>query len=84
MIIKLHLVSHKSFLLDKFVKKYQTLYSFPFNLKTAVLHYKPHTSCFEPTFNAKKWDKDDWLVYPWETENSEPIQDYKVKVGNIN
>ena len=70
--------------LDKFVRKYQTLYSFPFNLKTAVLHYKPHTSCFEPTFNAKKWDKDNWLVYPWETENSEPIQDYKVKVGNIN
>ena len=24
--------------LDKFVKKYQTLYSFPFNLKTAGLH----------------------------------------------
>tara|TARA_R100001480_G_scaffold2588_1_gene7223 strand:- start:586 stop:1041 length:456 start_codon:yes stop_codon:yes gene_type:complete len=68
--------------LDKFVKKYQTLYSFPFNLKTAVLHYKPHTSCFEPTFNAKKWDKDDWLVYPWETENSEPIQDYKVKTSS--
>ena len=68
--------------LDKFVKKYQTLYSFPFNLKTAVLHYKPHTSCFEPTFNAKKWDKDDWLVYPWEAENSEPIQDYKVKTNS--
>ena len=68
--------------LDKFVKKYQTLYSFPFNLKTAVLHYKPHTSCFEPTFNAKKWDKDDWLVYPWETKNSEPIQDYKVKTSS--
>ena len=68
--------------LDKFVKKYQTLYSFPFNLKTAVLHYKPHTSCFEPTFNAKKWDKDDWLVYPWEAENSKPIQDYKVKTNS--
>ena len=70
--------------LDKFVEKHQTLYSFPFNLKTAVLHYKPHTSCFEPTFNAKKWNKNDWLVYPWEKEDSKTIQDYKVKVGNIN
>ena len=35
-----------------------------------------------PTFNAKKWDKDDWLVYPWEAENSEPIQDYKVKTNS--
>ena len=67
--------------LDKLVKKYQTLYSFPFNLKTAVLHYKPHTSCFEPTFYAEKWNKDVWLTYPWEKEDSETIQDYKVKVG---
>ena len=67
--------------LDKLVKKYQTLYSFPFNLKTAVLHYKPHTSCFEPTFYAEKWNKDVWLTYPWEKEDSEAIQDYKVKVG---
>jgi len=65
--------------LDKFVKKYQTLYSFPFNLKTAVLHYKPHTSCFEPTYYAEKWNKDVWLTYPWEKEDSETIQDYKVR-----
>ena len=70
--------------LDKFVKKHQTLYSFPFNLKTAVLHYKPHTSCFKPTFHSKKWNKDIWLVYPWEKEDSETIQDYKIKVGNVN
>tara|TARA_Y100001980_G_C14418450_1_gene210105 strand:- start:319 stop:777 length:459 start_codon:yes stop_codon:yes gene_type:complete len=69
--------------LDKFVEKHQTLYSFPFNLKTAVLHYKPHTSCFEPTFNAKKWDKDDWIVYPWEREDSKTTQDYKIKVGKL-
>ena len=69
--------------LDKLVKKYQTLYSFPFNLKTAVLHYKPHTSCFEPTFYSEKWNKDVWLVYPWEKEDSETIQDYKVKIGQV-
>lgn len=70
--------------LDKLVKKYQTLYSFPFNLKTAVLHYKPHTSCFEPTLYAEKWNKDVWLVYPWEKENSKTIQDYKLKLGELN
>jgi hypoxanthine phosphoribosyltransferase len=63
--------------LDEFVKKYQTLYSFPFNLKTAVLHYKPHTSYFEPTLYAEEWEYDDWLVYPWEREDSKTIQDYK-------
>ena len=63
--------------LDKFVEKYQTLYSFPFNLKTAVLHYKPHTSCFEPTFYVRDWVENNWIVYPWEREDSKPIQDYK-------
>ena len=70
--------------LDKLVKKYQTLYSFPFNLNTAVLHYKPHTSCFEPTLYAEKWNKDVWLVYPWEKEDSKTIQDYKLKLGELN
>jgi hypothetical protein len=45
------------------------------------LHYKPHTSCFEPTYYAEKWNKDVWLIYPWEKEDSEAIQDYKAKVG---
>jgi len=63
--------------LKNFVNKYQTLYSFPFNLKTSVLHYKPHTSCFQPTLYAEEWNYDDWLVYPWEREDSKTIQDYK-------
>jgi hypothetical protein len=63
--------------LKNFVNKYQTLYSFPFNLKTSALYYKPHTSCFEPTLYAEEWNYDDWLVYPWEREDSQAIQDYK-------
>jgi len=70
--------------LYKFVKKYQTLYKSPFNLKTAVLHYKPHTTCFKPTYYVKEWNSNDWIVYPWEMESSKPIQDYKVKVGEAN
>ena len=70
--------------LDKLIKKYQTLYSYPFNLKTAVLHYKPQTSCFEPTFYSELYLSDYWLVYPWEKENSKTIQDYKLKLGKVN
>ena len=43
---------------------------------TAVLHYKPHTSCFQPTIWSETHDGDEWLIYPWETKESDPIQDY--------
>tara|TARA_B100001113_G_scaffold108929_1_gene88249 strand:+ start:891 stop:1283 length:393 start_codon:yes stop_codon:yes gene_type:complete len=43
----------------------------------AVLHYKPHTSIFQPTLWAKKTG-DEWIVYPWERSDSKAIQDYKL------
>mgnify|MGYP003641762393 FL=1 len=43
---------------------------------TAVLHYKPHTSCFQPSIWADIHEGDEWLIYPWETKDSKPIQDY--------
>tara|TARA_Y100000389_G_C17164632_1_gene366123 strand:+ start:51 stop:638 length:588 start_codon:yes stop_codon:yes gene_type:complete len=43
---------------------------------TAVLHYKPHTSCFKPTIWSELHEGDEWLIYPWETKDSKPIQDY--------
>tara|TARA_R110002012_G_scaffold37099_1_gene104300 strand:- start:2323 stop:2739 length:417 start_codon:yes stop_codon:yes gene_type:complete len=45
---------------------------------TAVLHYKPHTSKYEPRYYASKFTSNDWIVYPWENKDSKPIQDYKV------
>jgi len=45
---------------------------------TAVLHYKPHTSKYEPRYYACKFESDDWIVYPWEAKDSKTIQDYKV------
>jgi hypothetical protein len=68
--------------LNEFVKKYQTLYSFPFNLDTAVLHYKPHISSFKPTFYSETIFES-WLVYPWEKEDSKAVQDYKLKIGQV-
>ena len=59
-------------------QRYQTEYSFPFNLKFACLHVKPHTSHFNPEFSANKFFSDNWIVYPWEREDSKTIQDYKL------
>jgi hypoxanthine phosphoribosyltransferase len=47
----------------------------PFNL-FACLHYKPHTSKFLPDIWAELYEVDNWLVYPWENENADAIQDY--------
>jgi hypoxanthine phosphoribosyltransferase len=45
---------------------------------TAVLYHKPHTSIFTPNICAKVHKGDEWIIYPWENEDSKPIQDYKL------
>ena len=60
----------------EFYNKHQVNYAFPFNLKTACLHYKPNTSKFIPTFWSGKLETDDWIVYPWERDDAKTIQDY--------
>ena len=64
--------------LANFYETYQDEFAFPFHLKTAVLHYKPHTSVFEPTLFANQWSSNNWVIYPWERKDSESIQDYKI------
>jgi len=44
----------------------------------ACLHFKPHTSIFNPDYSANKFLSDDWICYPWEREDSQTIQDYKL------
>ena len=63
---------------QEYFTKHQVEYAFPFNLKTACLHFKPHTSNFIPTTWAKTIESDNWIVYPWEREDSKSIQDYKI------
>jgi hypoxanthine phosphoribosyltransferase len=46
---------------------------------TAVLHYKPHTSCFRPNIYAIIHEGNEWIIYPWERKDSETIQDYLKK-----
>ena len=42
----------------------------------SCLHFKPHTSRFFPKLKAMELNSDDWIVYPWERDDSETIQDY--------
>jgi hypoxanthine phosphoribosyltransferase len=44
---------------------------------TATLHYKK-TAAFTPDFYSKEVG-DEWIVYPWERNDSETIQDYLKK-----
>lgn len=44
---------------------------------TATLHYKS-TAQHTPTFYAKEVGSE-WIVYPWERMDSQPIQDYLKK-----
>ena len=43
---------------------------------TAVLFYKPHTSCYTPHIYAQEHNSNEWIIFPWENKNSESIQDY--------
>ena len=55
----------------------ETLHNYA-GVYTAVLHYKPHTSIFTPNIYDKAHNGDEWLYYPWETDEAKPIQDYKL------
>ena len=52
------------------LEKYNSL-GFP----TAALHLK-QTSSIKPTFWTKIVEEKEWIVYPWEREDSETIADY--------
>ena len=50
-----------------------------FNPKFATLHYKT-TSVAKPEYYGQEISDDfGWIVYPWEKDDSNPIQDYLVK-----
>lgn len=46
------------------------------NAKFACLHFKPHTSVFNPDLAANKFFSNYWISYPWEKLDANPIQDY--------
>ena len=41
-----------------------------------MLHHKPHTACLTPTLYATEHLGDEWIIYPWERNDSAPVQDY--------
>ena len=70
-----HAVGPNTLVVDDIADTGVTLENGP-GVYTAVLHYKPHTSCFQPNMWADIHKGDEWLIYPWETKDSDPIQDY--------
>ena len=69
-------VHSDTLVIDDICDSGKTLENSP-GLYHAVLHYKPHTSTFIPTIWAKEIG-DEWIVYPWERNDSKAIQDYKI------
>ena len=53
----------------KLSRKYPTNY-------LACLHLKPHTSNFIPDIYAETFNSNDWISYPWERKDEDPIADY--------
>jgi len=43
---------------------------------TAALYHKPHTSCFTPNLYSKIHKGNEWLIFPWERNDSKEMQDY--------
>jgi hypothetical protein len=46
---------------------------------TGALHFKPHTSLYTPNVYAAIHSGDEFIYYPWEDINAEPIADYLIK-----
>lgn len=53
-------------------------YKFETDVYTATLHYK-HKAIVEPNFWWKLASEDEWIVYPWEREDSKTVADYATK-----
>jgi hypoxanthine phosphoribosyltransferase len=43
---------------------------------TAVLHYKPHTSCYVPDLCAEEHNGNEFIYYPWERNDALPLANY--------
>lgn len=41
--------------------------------------FKRYNSSMTPTYYAKEISNDQWLLFPWESSDSEAIQDYKTQ-----
>ena len=41
-----------------------------------IPEHKPHTACVTPSMNGFIHEGDEWVIYPWEKDDSETIQDY--------
>ena len=73
-----NVVGPNTLVIDDIADSGVTLSNTP-GIYTAVLHYKTHTSVFKPNLFAVEYKGDDFLQYPWETDDAAPIADYLKK-----
>jgi hypoxanthine phosphoribosyltransferase len=52
------------------------------NFYTATIHHK-QSAIYEPNFWYSLVQEKDWIIYPWEREDAEAIQDYLTKKKTI-
>jgi hypothetical protein len=70
-----NVINPNTLVVDDIADTGATLEEYPF-VFSAVLHYKPHTSSFQPTLWSEIHEGDEWIIYPWEAKDSKPIQGY--------
>lgn len=67
--------SPNTLILDDICDSGKTLEDTP-GVYTATLLHKPHTSTFTPNIIGMEILHDSWIVFPWESDKAEAIQDY--------
>jgi hypoxanthine phosphoribosyltransferase len=70
-----NVIGPNTLVIDDIADSGKTLENSP-GVYTAVLFYKSHTSTFKPNIWGKEHEGDEWLIFPWERLNSDPLQDY--------
>jgi hypoxanthine phosphoribosyltransferase len=70
-----HEIFHNTLVVDDVCDSGLTLKNYA-GVYTAVLHYKPHTSCFKPSIWGEIYNENEFIYYPWEDYNSLPLADY--------
>ena len=77
-------ISGNTLLVDDICDSGNTLANFKHDTRiiTATIHYK-QSAIYEPNFWYSLIQEKDWIVYPWEREDAEAIQDYLVKKKTI-
>jgi hypoxanthine phosphoribosyltransferase len=72
-------IDRKTLVCDDICDSGETLSIFDIQEIDSCCLYKRYNSSMTPTYYAKEICNDQWLLFPWESDDSEAIQDYKTQ-----